>query len=239
MSSQRDPLSVLRAAVDRYAMLSAGDAVAVGVSGGKDSVALLVLLARLRRFYPQPFTLHAVTLDPQFGGTPADYTPIAALCDSLDVPYTVRRTRLWETVTDRCGNRPPCSLCARLRRGTLHRTAVELGCRTVALGHHRDDAAETLLMNLLSGGTLDCFAPKTALDRRGLTLIRPLVFLEERELAAFVRREHLPTVASRCPVDGCTHRQHAKDLLASLEPTYGDVNGKLLHAMQKAHLHGW
>lgn len=239
MSSQRNPLSVLRAAVDRYQLIAPHDAIAVGVSGGKDSVALLVLLARLRRFYPHPFTLHAVTLDPGFGGTETDYTAITALCRELEVPHTVRRTQLWQTVTDTCGNHTPCSLCARLRRGTLHRTAQELGCGTVALGHHRDDAAETLLMNLFAGGTLDCFAPKTTLDRRGLTLIRPLVFLEEREIAAFVRREQLPTVASRCPVDGCTHRQRTKDLLATLETDYGDVGGKLLHALQKSHLHGW
>lgn len=234
-----DPLSVLRAAVDRYAMIGDGDAVAVGVSGGKDSVALLTLLARLRRFYPHPFTLHALTLDPCFDGVEGDYTPLAALCDRLEVPYTVRRTHLWETVTEQVGDHTPCSLCARLRRGTLHRTALELGCRTLALGHHRDDAAETFMMNLLSGATLDCFAPKTYLDRRGITLIRPLVFLEEREVAAFVRRENLPTVPSRCPVDGCTHRQEMKELLSTLSAQYGDVNDKLIHAMQKAHLHGW
>ena len=239
MAGRREPLAVLRAAVEEYGMLGAGDAVAVGVSGGKDSVALLSLLAQLRRFYPQPFTLHAITLDPCFDGEETDYSAIEALCRSLDVPYTVRRTRLWEAVREKMGDRTPCSLCARLRRGALHRAAVELGCRTVALGHHEDDAAETLLMSLLSGGTLECFSPKSYLDRREITLIRPMVFLKESEIEAYVRREGLPVVKSRCPVDGCTNRQQMKDLIASLGAQYGDVADSIVHAMQKADIHGW
>ncbi len=239
MAGKREPLSVLRAAVERYDMIHTGDAVAVGVSGGKDSVALLSLLARLRRFYPHTFTLHAVTLDPCFDGQETDYSAVAALCDRLEVPYTVRRTQLWSAVKEKMGEQTPCSLCARLRRGALHRTAVELGCRTVALGHHQDDAAETLLMSLLSGATMDCFAPKSYLDRCGVTLIRPLVFLQEKELEAYVRREGLPVVKSRCPVDGCTNRQQMKELIASLRPQYGDVSEKLVQAMQKANLNRW
>ncbi|MBR2405432.1 MAG: tRNA 2-thiocytidine biosynthesis protein TtcA [Clostridia bacterium] len=239
MAGRREPLAVLRAAVDRYGMIQAGDTVCVGVSGGKDSVALLALLSQLRRFYPQPFTLHAVTLDPCFDGEQTDYTAVAALCERLEVPYTVRRTQLWEAVKETLGEQNPCSLCARLRRGALHRTAVELGCNVVALGHHQDDAAETLLMSLLSGATLECFSPKSYLDRRELTLIRPLVFLKEREIAAYVRREALPVVASRCPVDGCTNRQQMKELIASLTPQYGDVADKITQAMQKTGLNGW
>lgn len=239
MAGRREPLAVLRAAVERYDMIQAGDTVAVGVSGGKDSVALLCLLAQLRRFYPKPFTLHAITLDPCFDGEETDYGEIAVLCEHLDVPYAVHRTQLWSAVKEKIGEQNPCSLCARLRRGALHRTAVELGCRTVALGHHQDDAAETLLMSLLSGATMDCFAPKSFLDRREVTLIRPLVFLQEREIEAYVRREGLPVVRSRCPVDGCTNRQQMKDLIASLKPQYGDVSEKVVQAMQKADLNGW
>ncbi len=239
MPSKRDPLSVLRAAVDKYHMIREGDAVAVGVSGGKDSVALLSLLAALRRFYPQPFTLHAITLDPSFGGEQTDYSAIAALCERLEVPYTLRRTALWQVIEQKGQTENPCSLCARLRRGALHRTAVELGCRTVALGHHEDDAAETLMMSLLSGATLDCFAPKCYLDRRDITLIRPMVFLKEREIAAYVQREGLPTVQSRCPVDGDTHRSDMKALLSSLSEQYGDINEKITAALQKAKLNKW
>lgn len=239
MAGKREPLSVLRAAVEQYDMIHEGDAVCVGVSGGKDSVVLLSLLAQLRRFYPKAFTLHAVTLDPCFNGEETDYSAIAALCERLDVPYTVKRTQLWDVVREKMGEQTPCSLCARLRRGALHKTAVELGCRTVALGHHQDDAAETLLMSLLSGATFDCFAPKSYLDRREVTLIRPMVFLKEREIAAMQKREGLPVVASRCPVDGCTNRQQTKELIAALSAQYGDVTEKLTQAMHKAGLNKW
>lgn len=233
MAKTREILSPFRAAVDKYAMIRPDDRVAVGVSGGKDSVALLVLLSRLRRFYPLPFTLTAVTLDPCFGGREADYTPIARLCEELRVPYVLRRTRLWEVVFEERKEPNPCSLCARMRRGALHKAAVEEGCNVVALGHHLDDAAETFMMNLLSGGELGCFSPRSYLDRRELTLIRPMVFLREREVDAFVRREGLPVVKSACPVDGNTHRQRVKELLAGLSETYGPVEEKIVAAMEK------
>ena len=203
-------LSLARAAVQRYDMIAPGARVAVGVSGSKDSVALLCTLARLRDFYPVPFTLTAITLDPCFNGAENDYGTIAALCEELRVPYIVRRTRLYEVVFRERQESNPCSLCARMRRGALHKAAKEAGCDTVALGHHKDDAAETLLMNLLSGGSLGCFSPKTWLDRQELTLIRPLVFADEKQIAAAVRREGWPVVKSACPVDGCTNRQRAR-----------------------------
>lgn len=238
MAGSRELSALVRAAVERYDMIAENDTVAVGVSGGKDSVALLVLLAELRRYYPRPFSLTAITLDPGFDGE-TDYRAIEALCEQLEVPYVIKRTRLWDVVQEKQSGQTPCSLCARLRRGALHRTAAELGCRTVALGHHQDDAAETLLMSLLSGATLDCFAPKSYLDRREITLIRPLVFAEEREIEAYVRREGLPVVKSRCPVDGDTHRQRTKELIASLSKEYGDVSEKITAAMQKAGINGW
>ena len=232
-------LAPLRAAVDRYGMIRPGDRIAVGVSGGKDSLALLVLLAKLRTFYPHPFTLTAITLDPCFGGRENDYGPVEALCASLQVPYVLRRTRLWQVVFEERKEANPCSLCARMRRGALHRAAQEADCNVVALGHHKDDAAETFLMNLLSGGTLGCFSPRSYLDRRDLTLIRPLIFLSEKEIAAFAAREGLPVVKSLCPVDGCTNRQQSKLLLADLSKTYGPLPDKILGAMQKTHLDDW
>lgn len=238
MAHHRDLLSPLRAAVDDYEMIRAGDRVAVGVSGGKDSVALLVLLARLRRFYPERFTLTAITLDPGFDGE-EDYSAIERLCRDLEVPYILKRTRLWEAVRQGRETEKPCSLCARMRRGTLHRTAVEAGCNVLALGHHQDDAAETLMMNLLSGATCECFSPKSYLDRRDITLIRPLIYIKEAELAALVRREALPLVVSRCPMDGCTARQEMKNELRALSETYGDVNHKLTAALKKGHISGW
>ncbi len=238
MSGHRDLLSPLRAAVDDYAMIQPNDRVAVGVSGGKDSMALLLLLARLQRFYPHPFSLTAITLDPQFNGE-TDYSQVAAMCEQLAIPHIVERTHLWETVSQKSDDQKPCSRCARMRRGTLHRVAVEAGCNVVALGHHQDDAAETLLMNLLSGATMACFSPKSELDRRGITLIRPMIYIQEKELAAFVQREKLPLVPSCCPVDGCTARQEMKDLIKGLSAAYGDVNHKLTAALKKGHISRW
>lgn len=232
-------LGPLRAAVQRYGMIGEKDRVAVGVSGGKDSLTLLVLLAKLRRFYPLPFILTAITLDPCFGGEETDFGPVEALCRELEVPYHLRRTRLWEVVFQERREANPCSLCARMRRGALHRAAQECGCNVVALGHHQNDAAETFLMNLLEGGTLDCFSPKSYLDRRQLTLIRPMIFLEEKEIAAYCLQAGLPVVKSRCPADGCTGRQRTKELLASLSAQYGPLDAKILGAMQKAGIGGW
>ncbi len=232
-------LSPVRAAVDRYHMISPGDRIAVGVSGGKDSVALLAALVGLRRFYPAPFTLTAITLDPCFEGRETDFAPIAEQCREWEIPYVIKRTHLWETVFVERQEQNPCSLCSRMRRGALHKAAVEAGCNVVALGHHEDDAAETFLMNLFSGGTLGCFSPKTVLDRRGLLLIRPLLFVREAAIATAVRQEGLPVVKSRCPADGHTHRQRAKELLATLSSTYGPLSGRITGAMQRAHLSGW
>jgi len=240
VSGEKHLLSLLRAAIDRYDMIpEPGRRIAVGVSGGKDSAALLVLLARLRRFYPRPFSLTAITLDPCFNGQPADYSAVEVLCEQLEVPYLLRRTDLWEIVFQKRRESNPCSLCARLRRGMLHRLAAEAGCDTVALGHHREDAAETFLMNLLSGGTLDCFKPVTVLDRRHIRLIRPLIFMPEAEIAAYVRKSGLPVVKSRCPVDGCTNRKRTRELLDELSRQYGCMEDKILSAMQKAGLSGW
>lgn len=239
MSKKQDLLGLARAAIDRYGMLQDGDRVAVGVSGGKDSMALLALLAELRRFSPAKFSLTAITLDPAFDGVETDFSAVAAWCEAHDVPYILKRTRLAEAAIAQSAGKPPCSLCAKMRRGVLHRTAVEAGCNVVALGHHKDDAAETVLINLLEGSRFACFAPVTDLDRRGLRLIRPLIFMTEREIAHFAAAEELPIVQSRCPVDGHTHRQKAKDLVASLSAEYGDVAEKLTHALTADHINRW
>lgn len=232
-------LAPMRAAIQQYNMIAPGDSIAVGVSGGKDSVALLAAMARLRQFYPVPFTLTAITLDPCFEGQEGDYSAIGALCAQWDIPYVIKRTGLWEVVFEQRRENNPCSLCARMRRGLLHRTAAESGCRVVALGHHLDDAAETFWMNLMSGGTLGCFSPKSYLDRREITLIRPFVFIKEAAIASTVRRMNLPVLPSRCPADGCTHREEAKTQLAALSEAYGSLPDKIVHALQKAELSGW
>ena len=232
-------LAKTRAAVDHYQMIRPGDAVAVGVSGGKDSMLLLAAMDALRRFYPAPFTVTAITVDPRFNGADGDYAAVAAFCAERGIPYVVQPAAIWETVFLQRQETNPCSLCAKMRRGVLHRVAVEHGCRVVALGHQEDDAAETFMMNLLDGGTLSCFSPVTELDRRGIRLIRPLVFLTEKEVAAAARRLTLPIVRSACPMDGATNRQAVKERLAALDAAYPDINHRIVSAMQKAHLSGW
>ena len=229
----------VRAAAEKYTMIDEGDRIAVGVSGGKDSLYLLYALAMMRRYYPKRYEIVALTADPCFNGQETDYSAVDALCREWDVEYRIRRTNLGKIVFEDRKEENPCSLCARMRRGALHKAAQEADCNVVALGHHKDDAAETLLMNLLSGGRLDCFSPKTWLDRRQLTLIRPLVFADERQIRTAVRQRGLPVVKSACPADGCTNRQRTKELIQTLSAEYGPLTDKLLTAMQTAGLAGW
>lgn len=232
-------LSLTRAAVDKYNMIEAGDKIAVGVSGGKDSLALLYALAKLRDFYPKPFSLVAVTLDYQFNGIAEDYTEIEALCKELQVEYIVRRTNLWEVIFETRKEKNPCSLCAKMRRGLLHDTAVANGCNKVALGHHMDDVAETFLMNLLNGGKIGCFSPVSYLSNKKLYLIRPLIFAYEKDVAAAARRANLPVVKSRCPMDKVSNRQNMKELLRSLEKDYPAVRKKIVGALERSHIDSW
>ena len=236
----------VQAALHRYRMIAPGDRVAVGVSGGKDSVALLANMVHplsaekeIEFYLNESESVTAITLDPGFEGRWGDYSAVESLCEARGIPYRLRRTHIYDAVFRDRHEKNPCSLCARLRRGALHQAAQEAGCGVVALGHHQDDVAETFLMNLLGGGRLGCFSPKTELDRRGLTLIRPLIFLEEREIAAYVRKEGLPVVKSRCPADGHTRREDMKALLRELSGRYGPLEPRIIGAMQKAGLDGW
>lgn len=232
-------LSLTRAAVDKYNMIEAGDKIAVGVSGGKDSLALLYALAKLRDFYSKPFSLVAITLDYQFNGIAEDYTAIEALCKKLQVEYIVRRTNLWEVIFKTRKEKNPCSLCAKMRRGLLHDTAVANGCNKVALGHHLDDAAETFLMNLLNGGKIGCFSPVSYLSNKKLYLIRPLIFAYEKDVAAAARRANLPVVKSRCPMDKVSNRQNMKELLKALEKDNPAVRKKIVGALERSHIDNW
>ena len=220
-------------------MINEGDRIAIGVSGGKDSVALLAGMANLRRFYPEKFSIVAITLDPRFGGVDGDFSEIEKLCKELDVEYIVKRTQLAEVIFDIRKESNPCSLCARMRRGALHDAAKEHGCNKIALGHHLDDLAETFIMNLFNGGTLDCFMPVTYLSRKDIHMIRPMIFARESDCARVVRKENLPTVKSNCPADGTTERQEVKEMLSSFEKKYGDIRSKILGAMQRKNINGY
>lgn len=229
----------MRAACQQYEMIEEGDRIAIGVSGGKDSVALLAGMANLRRFYPAKFDIVAITLDPRFGKVDGDYSEIEALCKKLDVEYIIKRTQLAEIIFDIRRESNPCSLCARMRRGALHDAAKEHGCNKIALGHHLDDLAETFIMNLFNGGTLDCFMPVTYLSRKDIYMIRPMIFARESDCARVCRKENLPIVKSKCPADGTTERQEVKEMLSSLEKKYGDVRSKILGAMQRKEINGY
>lgn len=230
-------LSYTRRAVDHYHMIEAGDRIAVGVSGGKDSLTLLAALAGLRRFYPKPYEVVAITLE--MGYEDMDFAPVQALCDTLGVTYIRIPTQIKQIVFDIRKEENPCSLCAKLRRGALHEAAIQAGCRKVALGHHFDDVVETYLLSLMYEGRISCFKPVTYLDRVGVTLIRPLLYTPEYFIRAFAQRQALPIVHNPCPADGNTKRQEVKDLLKALEKQNRGVRERIFGAIQRYPLDGW
>ncbi len=232
-------LSLTRAATEKYNMIEENDRVAVGVSGGKDSVALLAALAEMRRFYPKKFDVVAITLDYRFGNADGDFSQIEALCNKYGVEYVIKKTNLFHVIFETRREKNPCALCAKMRRGLLHDTAKELGCNKIALGHHLDDAAQTFIMNLFQGGTVGCFSPVSYLSRKNLTLIRPFVFIREREIEQAVKRNSLPVVKSKCPADKVTQREETKRLLNELDKKYPGINEKIVGALEKGHIDKW
>lgn len=229
--------SYVRRCADDYKMLMPEDRVAVGVSGGKDSVALLASLCHLRRFHPSGFKIEAVTVDMGFEGM--DFTPVEELCRDLDVPYSVIKTDIREIVFDVRKEENPCSLCSKMRRGALNDAALARGCNKLALGHHFDDAVETFLMSLVFEGRINCFKPVTYMSRAGITQIRPMLYLGEGSVENLVSELALPLVATTCPEDKESKRREIKDLIAKLSADYPDLKGKVFGAMQRLPLDGW
>lgn len=230
-------LSSVRRAIDEYAMIQEGDRIAVGVSGGKDSLALLTALAGLRRFYPKHFSLYAVTLDMGFEGM--DFSPVAALCDHIGVDYHIVKTDIKQIIFDIRKEKNPCSLCAKMRRGALHDAALSIGCSKVALGHHHDDVIETFFLSLIYEGRVSCFSPVTFLDRRGITLIRPLIYTPEAQVRGIATKLALPVVHNPCPADGNTKREEVKQLLSSLSEGDPELKTRLFTAVQNSGIPGW
>lgn len=229
-------LSYVRRCVEDYDMIQPGDKVAVGVSGGKDSLVLLAALARLREFYPKPFTVEAITLDM---GTGMDFAPVAEYCKRIDVPYTCIPTEIAHVIFDVRKEKNPCSMCAKMRRGALHNALREHGITKIALGHHFDDAVETFFLSLFYEGRLSCFQPVTYLDRTGITQIRPLLYCGEGMLRNAAERNHLPVVFNPCPADGNTKRQEVKELIKSLDKQYPGLKSRVFGAMQGLPLPAW
>ncbi len=229
-------LGLVRRCVDDYKMISAGDRIGVGVSGGKDSVALLVLLAELRKFHPAAFSLEAVTIDMGLG---MDYTPIADLCQRLDIPFHRIQTEIGPIIFQHRKEKNPCSMCSKMRRGALNQALLDLGLSKLALGHHYDDAVETFLMSLLFEGRISCFQPVTDLDRTGIIQIRPMLYLHEKTVDNFVTRQGLPVIENRCPVDKNTKREEIKQLIFQLSQQYPDLKERIFGAMQRLPLPEW
>ena len=232
-----DFTGTVRRAVDDYDMIREGDRVAVGVSGGKDSLLLLLALHHLQSFYPQHFELEAITIELGFEGM--DFAPVAELCKELDIPYTCLKTDIKEIVFDVRKEDNPCSLCAKMRRGALNDAIRARGINKLALGHHFDDAVETFLLSLLFEGRISCFRPVTYLDRSGVTQIRPLIYAGEQKIAKLAEELQLPVVENPCPQDKGSKRYEVKQLLKMMSADYPDMKSKIFGAMQRQPLPGW
>ena len=230
-------MGLMRRCIDDYHMIEAGDRIAVGVSGGKDSLTLLSVLAALRAYYPKPFALEALSIDMGLGGM--DFAPVEALCRELDVPFTIRHTEIGKIIFDYRKEKNPCSMCAKMRRGALNDLILEHDFNKVALGHHFDDAVETMLMSLLYEGRIGCFEPVTYLSRTGVTQIRPLLYVGEQAIEHFAARMQLPVVHNTCPADKHTKRQEVKELIVTLQAQYPDLKTKIFGAMQRLPLPKW
>lgn len=232
-------LGYLRRAVDEFDLIQNGDRIAVGISGGKDSLVLLRALRDFQRFGLLEYSLVGVTLDLQFEGIPTDYSAISAYCESLGVPYHILRTQIGSIVFDSRKETHPCSLCAKMRRGALHDATRDLGCNKLALGHHNDDALETFLMNLFIEGRIGCYAPKSYLSRKDITMIRPLSFAPEREIRRAAKANIPEILRSRCPVDGHTKREEMKDFIREQEKLQSGFKTRVFGAMRRANVDGW
>lgn len=224
-------LARVKKAIVDYGLITSGDRVAVGLSGGKDSAVLLHVLNRIRRVAPVKFELHGIFID---AGWPVEVKILQEFCQREEVPFYYKPTDIATVVFDVRREKNPCSLCANLRRGALNNTAIELGCKKVALGHHLDDVLETFLMSLFFTGQFHTFSPVTFLDRSGVTVIRPLVYLQQEHVRALARLERLPLLENPCPASGKTRRQEMRQVVTELAGRYPDLRERFLHALQTA-----
>lgn len=232
-------LGYMRKAIQEYSMLSDGDSVAVGISGGKDSLVTLAGLKLLQRFIGIDYSVHALSIDPMFGGNPTDYSLIEKFCAEYDVPFTVIPTHIAEVVFDIRKEPNPCSLCSRMRRGALLSSSKELGCSKLALGHNKDDAVETFFMNLFNEGRIDCFSPVSYMAHHDITVIRPLIRAPERDVARTAGKLQFPVLKSACPEDGHTSREDMRKFIIEKEREDRSFSDKIIGALERAEISGW
>jgi len=225
--------SLLRQCIQRYDMIQPGDSIAVGLSGGKDSLCLLMGLAALRRFYPAAFELHAIHVDVGAGMSAENIRRMADFCEGLDVPFHHVKTDIYQIVFVERKEKNPCSLCAKMRKGALNETALRLGCRKIAYAHHKDDFIETSVMNLFLEGRYDCFPPVTQLDKTGLQVLRPMLYVDERDVIGFTRKYELPVVANPCPADGATRREDVKQFIRESRTQFPKIRDSLFSAVER------
>ena len=229
--------SYVRQAIEQYGMIREGDHIAVGISGGKDSLALLYALAGLRNFYPKHFSLTAITVDLGLPGM--DFSPVHVLCEQLGVPYEREKTRIGEIVFDVRKEKHPCALCAKLRKGALNEKALALGCNKIAYAHHRDDFVDTLFLSLLQEGRIASLSPHYVLERTGLALIRPLMLVPEAQIKGFCRKYQVPVVANECPADGNTAREKVRDTIRQMQKEYPNLRERVFTAICRADFDDW
>ena len=234
-------LSLTRKAIDDYQMIDEGDKIAVGISGGKDSLTLLYALANLQKFYPKKFSILAITVD--LGYENFNLTPIQQLCDELNVEYHIIKTDiakiLFDGSTDKTANPSPCSLCAKMRKGALNNAVAELGCNKVAYAHHTDDMVETMFLSMIFEGRFYSFSPVTFLDKVGLTVIRPMMYVTEADVIGFKNKYQLPIVKNPCPADGFTKRQYAKELVRQINLDNPGAKKRMFTAILDGNIPGW
>ncbi len=230
-------LSYIRKAVDDYNMIEDGDKIAVGLSGGKDSITLLMGLKALQRFYEKKFEVIAISINPGFDFFNSDF--LKNTCEKIGVQFVEEKTHIKEIVFDIRNEKNPCSLCANLRRGILNSVAIREGCNKIALGHNEDDVLETFFLNLLYGGSIGTFAPKSYMDRSGITLIRPLIYAPEKSIKTFVKKQGIEVMPKCCPMDGVSKREDIKNLIYSLQKDIPNVKTNIYGAIKRSNIKGW
>lgn len=230
-------LSYIRKAIDDYSMIEDGDKIAVSLSGGKDSITLLMGLKALQRFYDKKFDLIAISVNPGFDFFNSEF--LQATCKRIGVQYVEEKTHIKEIVFDIRKEKNPCSLCANLRRGILNSVAIREGCNKIALGHNEDDVLETFFLNLLYGGSIGTFAPKSYMDRSGITLIRPLIYAPEKSIKTFVKKNNIELMPKCCPMDGVSKREDMENLIHELQKDIPMVKTNIYGAIKRSNIKGW